>query len=281
MDETEAMTAMKAGLKDVDKLLDKVARNVMQVNNNKLVSESELQSFASSLRNECDAEGIRKKVSSILQNHYKDRDLSTDIYRLEIPLSLLGLKEPQLLQIQSSDVIEDTLISHNVDITIHQFDEICSEIPHVDYGYLKKDDVVSDEDVGVIDSKDLSFLKSKDKMKWEKVTSNLEFQSLTQQIYQIIAGLDLQLTVDDIYELAKQAICIALAWKQSCDVGKASNVALHKLFMKNDRGTYIFKEVQHCGNNSTDITKIRCHFGTQPFGDDHYGIGMFIEMDTR
>ena len=293
MNEAEVIDAMKTGLKEADKLLDHVAQKsysssstctLNSNSSNQVIPRTDLDSFRLSLRNESNVEGMRDAISNILHNHHKVKasrtSTETNTNRLDIPLPLLGLKDARVLPLQPCDLIEDTLKSYDVNITIHQFDDVCSESLYVENEYLKKDDVVSDHDVGVVDAKDLSLMKSKHRAKWEKVSSNLEFQSLTRQIYQIISCYDLQLTAEDIDELAKQAICIALAWKQVCNIEDVSNVALNKCFGKSDRGKYFFKEAQQSGKNSNKL-ELRCHFGTQQWGDAHFGIGMLVEMDRR
>lgn len=281
MDEVETIDTMREVLHEIDELLSKVSQSKslnLNINSTNPISKSDLDSFTSSFQNESNVEGLRAAIGTILRNHTKG-----DSKTIEIPMSLLELdigQEIVELHLQPSDVIEDTLLSHNVVISIRNLDQtLCLETPHVDNGYLKQDDVVSNQDAGVVDVKDLLSFKANDQEKWEKVINNMEFQCLTQQIYQIISNLDLQLSIVEIDELAQQAICIALAWKEKVDSDKMSNEALHKFFGKNERGTFMFRKESQKESESK-LSNLCCSFGIQRWGD-HYGIGMNVEMDCR
>ncbi len=280
MNEEEVIKSMKEGLEDVDRFLNRIARHssILLKPEKKWVSKADLDSFAESFRAEINVEGIRDSITTILQDYNDHGSPGEEVKNtIEIPLTSLSHDKNQVvLQLKPSDVIENTLVCYDVVISIHRLDETCTEIPHVDTGYLKKDDVVTSDEEGVIDSKDLLVLKSKNREKWERVISNMEFQYLMQQMYQIISSLDLQLSIGDIDKLAKQAICIIVTWKESCDVDSMSNGVLGAFFGKHDRGIYVFKAQE----GESALSNVRCKIGARQWGD-HHSIGMKLEMDMK
>ena len=237
---------MKNGIVRIDNLLDNLALSLLssyssnvhhqlaiqrrippnEMEGLKLVeSKSVLESLSLPFQTGADVESFQTEILINLQGgicSLNDNGNTTIASRLgnnklSIPISLLMQHiEDYSLHVPSADEIKDNLFTYNTIITIHQICNTCFAIPCVDkaYYYNQNEIGVDDNNINPTSSDNITFwdlnelhkLKEKHIVKWNKTISNIQFQKLNQQIFQVVSDLDLQLEKCTIDKLAEQIL---------------------------------------------------------------------------
>ncbi len=291
-DEEEALKCMNSAIREVDKLLNNYAVMVSkypsssdkpepdykyygggQSKSYRVLSEADLKAFAASFEVETDIIGIQRSTSRMIND-------SIDSI-LFLPMSLMSLDKNWALSVPGVDHIKDNLLTYKTVISIHQIcTNSCFEVPHIGDGYYCGENNGNNNNNNkgeFMDPNDLMRLKEKNKFEWERTISNIEYERLKQQIYQVVSDLDLQLDKIATDQIADQVICLAVGWNRNCNrsvVKTWATMAVRKLFGNHSAGRFIVKVVDD--NDHMKMSNVRCHIGSRPWGDYH-GIGMNVE----
>ena len=179
-----------------------------------------------------------------------------------------------VLNIPDVGIVKDYFFNNNVTISVGQISEICLEVPYVNEGFHNAS--IDDREIAIdlLDPGELYKLKKTNVKEWMKLQSNIQYTSLMQQIYQILADLDLQLDTNTINKLAEQSLCTALALVRCQSLKRYSTEVVESFFGKNDAGRFV---VKFCEDRST---RVNCLFGRRCWGSQ-YGIGVNIETNFR
>lgn len=198
--------------------------------------------------------------------------VSRDLDRNELPnddssgpqlnISMKSIFEEQ------SDLIFDLMEPHDVKsrlgarkcivgVNLSQ-EGIISEMTHGKYCDL-------DDDISY-DINAFQKLKQDERSTWEFKWGSIEYDRIAQQIVQAVLALDLQVTVEESYEIASNALSIAVSWYQVQEGRSLSASGLKKLF--GDGHEYVFKE------RHRKFPFVQCKICNRSWGDNIYGIGI-------
>ena len=268
-----------------------------------VLSKSDLEAITTSIQIQSDIEGLRNSMAKIhigkryvslsektkiSSSHKVNNTCSSTVptkSSVFIPMSLIDCVEDRALHVPSASHVKDMLFSYKMVISIHQVVEskTCFEIPHVDEGYYKNEttninegDNVIGDDHSIIDCNDLRKLKKTNKLKWEKTISHIGYQCLTQQIYQVVSNLDLQLEKSEIDQLAEQTLRIAVAWNRRHIMKNIAKATIKKMLGDHHAGAFIIKVF----DENDKMSNVHCHIGSGIWGDYH-GIGMNVEAIVK
>ncbi len=283
MSDDEGLNAIKAGLHDVDKLLNQLSSytsskyscdstiRLHQTNNKtSIINKATLGDTSILTKKGFDIDAFQKILSQISSNSKKDISLKL------IPLSILGQVESYALNTISADLIRETLINYNIVLSIHRSGEIVLEVPFVDDGFHTGDIDEINVDMALFSADELRNLKKSNFTEWQRTMSILQYQRVKQQVYQVVSTLDLQLDKPTLDQIAERIICIAVAWNRSGYFKTFAVRALETLFGGNDAGKFIFS----VDDEYDKMRMVRCLISSCPWRD-YCGIGVDIEAEIR
>ena len=275
-DDDQTILAMKSGLQDTDKLLNKLTSNFMVNSSNYHIMSSDKRVIEVS-RDELDSVSLLlKEGNNVDQYRNAISTLGTSSkceYIKLIPLSLLICSdENYILHVPFVNHVKDNLFMNNLDICVH-IEGVGYEVPFVEKGFYVEDINNKEGEQTLLSVKELQKLKAKNPTVWRQTISNIQFQMLQHQIYQVISSLNLQVSPKAISQLADKILCVVVGWNNSRHVKKLVMKAMETIFGQHDTGSFIFKMVD---TDESKIDKIQCHIGSRPWGDQ-YGIGFTLE----
>lgn len=282
MSDDEGLNAIKAGLHDVDKLLNQLSSctfskyscdYTIRFHDSKtsIIDKATLGNISIPMKKGFDIDAFQKILSQISSNSKKDNSLKL------IPLSVLGQGvESYALNTISADLIKETLINYNIVLSIHRSGGIVLEVPFVDDGFHTGEIDECTVDIALFSADDLRNLKKSNLTEWQSTMSILQYRRVKQQVYQVVSTLDLQLDKPTIDQIAERIISIAVAWSRSEYFKTFAVKALETLFGGNDAGKFIFS----VDDDYNKMRMLRCLVSSSPW-EDYCGIGVDIEAEIR